>query len=225
MQGAPTFNYSARNAALTVVAFPVLTLIPDGVESRRGTWQPVQERFTVPSGAFGVRSPGRFPARGLRAIWRCGSRADHATLATFLTALAGRVGAFWCPTFQLDATIVDASVLGTWTIRKIGYAARFAADPSAKFLLGFNRLGALQVAALATAVVDNGNGTESITYSITLPFLACSSGTLGVVATQVTGFSFLTLARLDSDTITETWHHASAVDVELPIVSVLTDIL
>lgn len=225
MQGAPSFNYQVRNTVPLIVAYPVLTYVPDGVESKRGEWQPTQERLTVPSGAFGVRTPGRFPARGIRGIWRCGSRADHAALAAFLAPLAGRAGAFWCPTFQLDMQLVDASVIGTWKVQKVGYTARFTLDPSAKFLLGFSGLGAVQVAALVTAVVDNGDGTESITYDTSAFFLASSSGTPTTEAARVTGISFLTLARLGSDAITETWHHPAAVDVELSAVSVLTDIL
>jgi len=225
MQGAAPFAYTATPASGPLVTYNVLSWIPDGIEGRRGEWTTTEERLTVPSGAFGVRSPTRFPSPGLRAVYRCATRADHAALRGFLDPLLGRYTAFWCPPFQMDMRIVDASVLGNWTIRKIGYAARFAAEPTAKFVLGYSQLGALQVAVLVLGVVDNGDGTETITYSTTATFVAASSGSTSAALVAATAASFLTLARLDSDDIVETWHTPAIAEVKLGVVSILGNLL
>lgn len=224
MQGATPYTYTATPRTGPNVTYNVLSWIPDGIEGRRGEWTTTQERLTVPSGAFGVRSPSRFPAPGQKAVYRCKNRTEHAALMAFLAPLAGRFTAFWCPTFQMDMKIVDASVLGSWKIRKIGYAARFAADPAARFLLGYSALGANQVVVLVTGVVDNGDGTETITYSTTATFLG-GTGTIATDLVTSTAASFVTLARLDSDTITETWHTPTIADVSIGVVSIMGEVL
>jgi hypothetical protein len=213
LQGVAPFPYQDRD---------VLSWIPDGIDGRSADWRTRQERVSVPSGGFAITAPALHPVDGQKAIYRCFSRADHAAIWTWLSAQLGRYAAFWCPSFQRDLDILDSSGLGTWIIRAVGFAARFALDPSQKYLYGFNQSGANGVAVLVLTAIDNGDGTETLTYSTDIRLIA-SNGSAPSVATSVQAASLLRFARLDSDSITETWVTPSIVDVAVSFASITAE--
>ena len=210
MQGVAPFAYRG---------FDVLSWLPDGIQGRAGAWTTPLERMDVPSGAFAITAPALHPVHTTTAVYCCLSRADHAPLWTWLAALLGRYTPFWCPTFQRDLEILDSSGLGVWVIRFAGFAALFAADPAANYLYGFNALGANGVAVKVLAAVDNGDGTETITYSTNSLFVG---GNGAYVTTLMTAdaASFLRFARLDDDTITQTFITSDIIDVTFTAASV-----
>jgi hypothetical protein len=202
--------------------FDVLSWLPDGIDGRSADWSTPQERVDVPSGAFAITAPALHPAHGHKAIYRCFARADHAVLWTWLAALLGRYTSFWCPTFQRDLEILNPTSLGTWVIRFAGFAATFAADPSAKYLYGFVGGGINGVAIKVLTAVDNGDGTETITYDTNALRIAGSGG-IGVYVTTVTtaaAASVLRFVRLDTDTITQSFVTTGIVDVTVSFVSI-----
>lgn len=213
MQGAAPFTYQG---------FDVLSWLPDGIESRSGAWTTPLERIDVPSGAFALAAPALHPVHTTKAVYRCLSRADHAPLWTWLSAQLGRYGSFWCPTFQRDLEITNSGTLGTWIIRYAGFAALFAADPSAKYLYGFTNGGALVATVKVTAAADNGDGTETITYS-TNSLLVSGNGGIGVYVTtlvSVVAASLLRFARLDTDAISQTFATREIIDVAIEIATI-----
>ena len=213
LQGVAPFAY---------LGFDVLSWLPDGIDGRKADWMTPQTRTTVPSGGFAITAPALHPVDAQTALFRCLARADHASLWTWLTARLGRFGAFWCPTFQRDLEILDATVLGTWIIRAVGFATRFASDPSAKYLYGFNQGGANAVTVLVLTAVDNGNGTETITYSTNVTLIA-SNGSAPSIAISVVAAALLRFARLDSDSIAQTWATPSIVDVAVSFASITAE--
>lgn len=213
MQGAAPFTYQS---------FDVLSWLPDGIDNRAGAWTTPLERIDVPSGAFAMTAPALHPVHASKAIYRCLARADHVALWTWLAARLGRYGAFWCPSFQRDLEILNSTSLGTWLIRYAGFSALFAADPSANYLYGFKLAGSFACTVKVTAAVDNGDGTETITYS-TSGLLVGGNGGSGVYDTTLVtavAASLLRFARLDADAITQTFASREVVDVALAIASI-----
>lgn len=214
------------NTPFTYKGFSVLAWVPDGVEGKSGTWMTPLERLDVPSGAFAVTAPALHPVHGQKFLYKSQSRdLDHAPLWSFLSALLGRLTPFWCPTFQRDMDVV-ATTLGTLTITKVGYAALFAADPiGSKYLYVFNQNGTNAVAALVTAAVDNGDGTETITYST----LVTDIGGTGDLAENETtletadGISLLRFSRLDDDAIPQQFYTTDLIDTVVSVASILNE--
>lgn len=215
MQGNTPFAYKG---------FSVLAWVPDGIEGKSGTWMTPLERLDVPSGAFAVTAPALHPVHGLKLLYKSQSRAaDHAPLWSFLSALLGRLTPFWCPTFQRDMDVV-AATLGTLTITKVGYAALFAADPAgSKYLYVFNQNGTNAVAVLATAAVDNGDGTETITYSTLVTDIASVGAASTVTLASPDGISILRFSRLDDDAITQQFYTTDVIDTEVAVATILNE--
>jgi hypothetical protein len=198
----------------------VLSWVPDGILSRSGQWTTPRERMDVPSGAFAVTAPALYPVHAQKAVYRCFSRADHAAVWAWLTARLGRYGAFWCPTFQLDFEVLS-NAGATWIIRSAGYAAMLAADPSANHLYAFTRGGAMAAAATVTGAVDNGDGTETITWTLTGRGGSGSpADILATLEVGTQGLSLLRLARLDTDTLAQTWYTRELVDIAVSFATI-----
>lgn len=210
MQGVSPFAFQG---------FDVLSWLPDGIEARSGAWITPMQRVTVPSGAFTITAPALHPVHATKAIYRCLTRADHAPLWAWLAALLGRYTPFWCPTFQRDLEIVSSASFGTWVVKVTGFATMFAADPAVNYLYGFNRAGANGVAVKVLAAIDNGDGTETITYDTNVLRIA-SNASPGTIATSVVAASLLRFARLDDDTLTQHWSTREIVDVTFTAASI-----
>lgn len=215
MQGNTPFAYKGFN---------VLSWVPDGVEGKSGTWTTPLERLDVPSGAFAVTAPATHPVHGQKLLYKSQSRdLDHAPLWSFLSALLGRLTPFWCPSFQRDMDVISTT-LGTLTITKVGYAALLAADPiGCKYLYVFNQNGTNAVAILATAAVDNGNGTETITYSTLVTDIASVGAASVVTLGSPDGISLLRFSRLDDDAIPQQFYTTDVIDTQVAVVSVLNE--
>jgi len=213
MQGAPPFSY---------LGFDVLAWVPDGIQGKSGSWETPLERLDVPSGAFAVTAPALHPIHGAKMIYRSHSRdTDHAPLWTWIQSRLGRLTPFWCPTFQRDMDVVGLT-LGTLTVTAVGYAARFAVDPSAKYLYVFNDNGANAVTVLVTGVVNNGDGTETITYSTSVGEIG-STGSAVAILLAADGISMLLFSRLGEDAVTQQFYTTELIDTELAVTSILNE--
>jgi len=216
MQGVAPFSYQGAD---------VLSWLPDGIQGRGGAWETPLEHLDVPSGAFAATAPALHPVHTTKAVYRCATRAQHAALSAWLDTRLGRFVPFWCPTFQRDLEILDPSALGTWIVRSVGYSAMYAADPATTYLYGVRDAASNAVAVKVTSAVDNGDGTETITYSTSALLVAGSGGLVVYEQTLVHAEAacLLRFARLDDDAIRHTFHTREVVDVAIAIASILNE--
>jgi hypothetical protein len=209
-------------APFSFLTYDVLSWVPDGILSRSGQWTTPRERLDVPSGAFAFVAPGLHPVHSQKAVFRCLARADHAPLWTWLTAQLGRYNKFWCPSFMRDLEVLSTDGPtgsgGHWTIRDTGYAALFAADPTVKYLYGYRKGGADVATMTVTAAVNNGDGTETLTYDT-----GTGPGSFGAAMDTLATANaacLLRLSRLDDDTLVSTFASTELCDVAVAFASI-----
>ena len=130
-----------------------------------------------------------------------------AAFRAFLDRRLGRLAPFWAPTWdQILLLLFDiAPTSSTITIQESGYT-RYLFPSVARHDLAFIAADGSRHYARVTASVENGDGTETLSFAGPLGF------TLQASQTQV---SFLTLCRLDADEIDLSWPTSDHADVAL----------
>lgn len=134
------------------------------------------------------------------------SRAVVSDLIDWFHARRGRLKPFWMPTFQQDFDIVSGLGTASLTVKSSGYTT-YMTDSSRRQLAFCEPNGTITHREV-TSVVNNGNGTETLTLDGTAP-----AGTSKV--------SFLLYGRLESDTLRIEWDNSVTAQctisfIELP---------
>jgi len=139
--------------------------------------------------------------------WFASGRAAAASLRAFLIARQGRLVPFWTPTWcaDLNMTADAAAAAAAITVTKAGYG-QFLFAFKARRYLAITSPGGGFLMRKTTLVVDNGNGTETITLDAGLGVDLLASGTL---------VSFLTLCRLDEDQSKVRWYGRNLAEATL----------
>jgi hypothetical protein len=125
------------------------------------------------------------------------SRAGMADFFGWLDVRLGQTTPLWVPSYENDLQAISKSG-STLTIQKIGYAERYnmhAARRDVCFILNDGTFTCRRI----TAAVDNGNGTETLTFDASVPTLS-----------DVHKVSWLKYARLQGDEIELEWFRADA---------------
>lgn len=142
--------------------------------------------------------------------WFLGSRADVTTFETFRDTNKGRLGRFWVPTWQHDLLLITNVTAGASVIplRNMGYTKYFW-SPTKKFrrYLALIKMGQgiVYLRRIDSAVEDTAL-QETITLDTAVPV----NMTVGEWM-----LSFLTMCRLDSDTVRTHWHSPTLAEAEL----------
>jgi hypothetical protein len=144
------------------------------------------------------------PARSF--TWLANGRSEIALLRAFLAARRGRFVPFWTPTFGAEIPLAAAASSGasTITIRFISYT-RTMFQVLARRYLAFTRPQGTFFIAKVTASVDNGNGTETLNLSASLPE--------DVPVDRLV--SYLAFCRLDSDDVPIRWQNPFLAEADL----------
>lgn len=122
--------------------------------------------------------------------WFATGRTEIDAMRAFIAARQGRLIPFWTPTYCAELVLAaDAlSAASSIVIATTGYGRYMFALTARKYIAITKPGGAFLIRKVA-AVIDNGNGTETLTLT---------SG-LGEDVGRSTLVSFLALCRLDSD--------------------------
>jgi hypothetical protein len=133
-------------------------------------------------------------------------RANVASFRAFIDRRRGRLTPFWVPTWDQDLLLAHDVAAADTTIKVAasGYTRYQFPAVSRRDLAFISRAGSL-VYARATGSVENGDGTETITFASPIGANLPASKTM---------ISFLVLCRLDQDAIDLEWtssDHADAV--------------
>ncbi len=183
----------------------VLTIVPPRTGARAEPWQRAVYRADAPSGVFSISVPALRPIIRYEMEYVTRSRAEYATLYTFLANRRGRAVPFWLPTFQRDIPILS-SAANVLTTVDTGYAAALAADPWRKYLILYSQGTTYQSAVCVTSAVSNGDGTATITWNeTTLDFEGDWAHQLALTRADQAVAAELVFARLDSDSIVTRW--------------------
>lgn len=130
--------------------------------------------------------------------WFAHGRTEIAALRSFLDARKGRLTPFWTPTYchelpmAADALAAQSSI----KVHKVGYGQFLFAHAARKYLALVKSSGAFLMRKV-TLVVDNGDGTETLTLD---------AGLGEDLPAATTRPSFLALCRLDEDTTLVRWY-------------------
>lgn len=139
--------------------------------------------------------------------WWLDTHPNVTTFRAFMLRRFGQLNPFWLPTWDQD--LVLAADVGTTetdiSIKSEFYTRFFFPSPARRFIAFIPIDGSGNVYRKITGAVDNGDGTESLTLE---------SAVGKNFAKGTTMVSFLTLARLASDSVSIKWdssEHASAL--------------
>lgn len=197
----------------TYSGFDVLEDEPDHSEIFRA--DQVTQRIEIVESPVGARRPvsiADFPryARTLR--FHLLTPTDHAWLQGFWDARRGRLAPFWLPSYEHDVELATGLSTGTaaMTIRKIGYAANiFPLGPPRRHFYIYDRPTGTALTKKILAAVDNGNGTETLTFNGNPPI----SGFPTIVCQ-------LRLCRLDADEMNVVWRERGYASCDFPVIEV-----
>jgi hypothetical protein len=149
------------------------------------------------TGAFEQFSGDTGTARSIPVRLLYSDRSGMADFFGWLDVRMGQSTPLWIPSYENDLQAVSKSG-STLTIDSIGYTQRYnlhSARRDVCFILNDTTFTCRRI----TATVDNGNGTETLTFDGAVPTLA-----------DVKRISWLKYARLQGDEIEIEWHRASA---------------
>ena len=133
--------------------------------------------------------------------WWLDGHPNITAFRAFMLRRFGRLNPFWIPTWDQDLVLFQ-DVLSTDSgirIKSVFYTRFFFPTPARRFIAFIPQDGSGNVYRKITAAHDNGDGTENLTLE------ASTGKNFGKSSTMI---SFLTLARLQSDSISIQWDHS-----------------
>jgi hypothetical protein len=133
------------------------------------------------------------------------SRTEIANFLGFLARRKGRKVPFWTPAYGHHFNVTQ-SLTNEITITDEMYQERFAAGIARKYMVRPSAAGAVLKVGKTSAVVDNGNGTETLTLIGSEP---------GTAPVKISLTIPLRYCRLDADAIELQWMTSSVVDARL----------
>lgn len=134
----------------------------------------------------------------------------------WLARRSGRLVPFWCPSWQMDLTLVRDIGPGQSGIRVnyLGYTAHYLPSGGRRRIILFLK-GGRQLRKYIMTATDNGDGSETLYFD--MPF------TEAIPMNEVIMISFVYLVRLDADRITRCWETQGIMRVSYPIVEVVEE--
>ena len=188
----------------------VLTEDPNRREAPTHTQLLSKTRQTNTTGAFNEITKGTTGQQLRPFSWFLGSRADITEFELFRDTVLGRLKPFWVPTWQHDLLLATPITAGASVIPLLntGYTKYFW-NPAKNYrrYLALIKMGQgiVYLRKIITAVEDSPI-QETITLDAAVP------------VNMVVGewmLSYLTMCRLDSDTVKTHWHGPALAEVEL----------
>lgn len=164
-------------------------------------------------GAAVFAAPDAPVGETLTLTWGALGRAALADVLAFLDRRAGRLNAFWCPSYRRDLTLLASTGL-TWTVAEGGYADTFPLR-AAMLPTGQDRLMTLDLngttygTAQVSAAVRNVDGTATLSVLASGSYTLASAGSITMR---------LTPARLADDTVTVTYDNGGLARVDVTAV-------
>jgi hypothetical protein len=141
-----------------------------------------------------------------------GSRADIITFQAFRDMVMGRLVPFWLPTWHHDLFLAtDVSATSATALLRNSNYTRYFFDPATTWrrYVAFIKIGAgLQFIRRIDFAEETAPGIETITLDSGVPSLITKGEWM---------LSFLTLCRLDSDTVEMHWHSPTLAEATIMV--------
>lgn len=164
-------------------------------QEAKGRSYDLERRFVILDGGTGAKStwtPWTFPAARRYFRWHMIGEAEVERYRAFVDARKGRAIPFWLPSFWQDFELagIASSFSNTVLIYQAGYAPIFALGAARRHLYLINSATYVSVIRKATNLVNNGDGTETLTVD----------SNWGTTFSQALGrLMHLALVRLEDD--------------------------
>jgi hypothetical protein len=148
--------------------------------------------------------------------WNMFGEADVEVFRDFMDTRKGRLVPFWFPAMEYDLTPIDgfSTIVPTVRVTSIGYADHvFPIGPPRRHFYMQSRFTGASFFRKATAAVNNGDGTDTITLN---------SNPAANVSASVALMTYMRLCRLDQDVAEIHWtggkryQYADLRIIELP---------
>jgi hypothetical protein len=162
------------------------------------------------AGAITVLDKGGSPITSQPFPWLMLNHSQVTTLRAFFLARFGKLNPFWIPTWDQDLYMAQDAVINDTGIKiQSEFYTRFMFPNKARrdvALIPYDSTG--NVYRRVTASIDNGDGTETLTFDSILPKAFPAAKTM---------VSFLVFARLDSDDIEIEWMNSDLAQTVVEI--------
>lgn len=198
------------------LGFPVLEVEPNWVPTTGANLVKSYSRDLIvldsQAGAKTVEDRDGLPTVSTYVPWFLSPHSRVTAFRAFVESVKGRLRPFWFPTYDVDLSL-HADVLAAAnviTIRFVNYT-RMMFPQRARQYLAFLRAGHANLYRHVTSAVNNLDGTETLTLDAPLGVdFPLDGGTV----------SFLTLVRLNSDSVDLIWHSTDTAEASCPLVEV-----
>jgi hypothetical protein len=170
----------------------------------------VEDVIDFGSGLWSVSQPQDAPEEVLPIRYVIEGNANISAFLGFLDYRQGTTRALWLPTARHDFTKVSQSGANL-TIQSINYTRNYALHEARTAIAFISSDGQTIAARRIADAVDNGNGTETLTLSSSVP-----------AANSYSCICWLWLARLDQNVVAIDWITQCAIQVELRFRNILS---